>query len=65
MQKVYKECYKVLKEKGLMILIVKNFIKQKKVVRLDYNTILLTESCNFALIDRYFREIINPSFLDS
>lgn len=62
MKKVYGQCFSVLKQGGLAILITKNFVRNYKQVRLDIDTILLMESCGFKLIDRYFRAIDKPSF---
>jgi DNA modification methylase len=62
MKKVYTQCFQVLRPGGKAILVTKNFTRKQKVVRLDYDTILLMESCGFKLIDRYFRKITNPSF---
>jgi len=41
LSKVYDECHKALNHLGKMILIVKNFIQNKQVVRLDLETIKL------------------------
>lgn len=62
MLKVYAECYKVLKPNGLMILITKNFIRKKKVVRLDHDTIKLCQKVGFLLIDRWYRKLTHFSF---
>lgn len=62
MKKVYDQCFSVLKTGGLAVLVTKNFVRNYKMVRLDIDTILLMESCNFKLIDRYFRAIDKPSF---
>lgn len=62
MKKVYQNCYNVLKPRGKAIIVTKNFVRNKKVVRLDMDSIILLESCGFRLIDRYFRKILNPSF---
>lgn len=61
MKKIYLQCFRVIGPRGKAILVTKNFIKNKKVIRLDYDTILLMESCGFKLIDRYFRKITKPS----
>lgn len=51
-----------LKPNGKMILVTKNFIRKKKVVRLDKDTIKLAESAGFKLKERHKRKIIHPSF---
>jgi len=62
MLQVYCECYKVLKPDGLMILITKNFIRKKKIVRLDLDTIKLCRKAGFQFIDRWYRKLTNFSF---
>lgn len=62
MKKVYDQCFSVLKQGGLAVLVTKNFVRNYKMIRLDMDTILLMESCGFRLIDRYFRAIGKPSF---
>jgi len=59
---VYQECYKVLKYDGLMILITKNFVKNRKQVRLDEDTIKLCDICGFQHKKTYHRKIEHPSF---
>lgn len=59
---VYWECYKVLKSQGLMILITKDFIRNKKRVRLGEDTIKLCRMAGFKYIKTYHRKIENPSF---
>lgn len=62
MLQVYSECYKVLKDNGLMILITKNFHRKKKPIRLDLDTIKLCEHAGFTLIDRWYRKLTKFSF---
>jgi len=62
MFQVYSECFKVLKPNGLMILVTKNFIRKKQVVRLDLDTIALCEKAGFVLKDRWYRKLTNFSF---
>jgi len=62
MLQVYRQCHKVLKEKGLMILVVKNFIRDKKVIRLDLDTIKICEKAGFKLIERLKRKLTSQSF---
>lgn len=59
---VYSQCYKVLKPQGLMILIVKNFIRNKQEVRLDLDTIKLCEQAGFELVERHYRKLTAQSF---
>lgn len=47
MLQVYLQCYKCLKPQGLLILVLKNFIRNKQVVRLDLDTIKLCEEAGF------------------
>jgi len=62
MFKVYRECWKSLKKDGKMILITKNFIREKTIVRLDEDTIGLCERAGFNLIDRWYLELPTKSF---
>lgn len=62
MLQVYQQCHKVLKDKGLMCLVVKNFIRDKKIVRLDLDTIKLCGQAGFRLKERLKREITHQSF---
>ena len=62
MAQVYRSCYNVLKDGGLLILIVKNFIRNKKIVRLDIDTIRLCESAGFRLKERLQRKLTQQSF---
>jgi len=62
MFQVYQECWKILKENGLMVLVVKNFIRDKKIVRLDLDTIKLCEQIGFVLKDRLKRKLTQQSF---
>jgi len=62
MAQVYQQCCKVLKDGGLMILVVKNFIRDKKIVRLDLDTIKLCENAGFALTERLARKLTQQSF---
>jgi len=51
MLKVYSECYRVLKMGGLIIVIVKPFIRNKRAVDLPWHTWLLLQRCGFRLIE--------------
>lgn len=62
MIQVYHECFKVLTPLGKMVLVVKNFIRNKKIVRLDLDTIKLCESVGFKLIDRWYFDLPIKSF---
>jgi len=62
MLRVYKQCYKVLRPAGLMILITKDFIRNKKRVRLGEDTIKLSEAAGFTFKEIYYRKIEHPSF---
>jgi len=62
MLQVYQQCYKVLKPQGLMVLVTKNFIRDKQVVRLDTDTIKLCEQAGFSFVERYYRELPSQSF---
>jgi len=62
MFQVYRECFKVLKPGGVMVLITKNFVRNKKVVRLDLDTIKLCEAAGFTYVERWYRKLEQPSF---
>jgi len=59
---VYRRSHAVLKPKGLMCLVTKNFIRNKKIVRLDFDTIKLCEKAGFTLIERLKRKLTQQSF---
>ena len=62
MLQVYQQCHKVLKPDGLMILVTKNFIRNKQVVRLDTDTIKLCEQAGFTYLERHYRKLPSQSF---
>ena len=62
MLQVYQQCHKVLKPEGLMILVTKNFIRNKQVIRLDLDTIKLCEQAGFSFVERHYRELPSQSF---
>jgi len=62
MLEVYQGCWRVLKPQGLMVLVTKNFIRNKQEIRLDLDTIKLCEQAGFELIERHYRKLINQSF---
>jgi len=62
MSKVYASCYSALKPGGPLILVVKNFIRDKEVVRLDQITIQLCEEIGFTLSDHWYFKVPIKSF---
>jgi len=62
MLKVYRECRKVLKNNGFMVLVTKNFVRSGEQIRLDLDTIKLCEAAGFTYVRRHYRKINNPSF---
>lgn len=62
MLQVYQQCRKCLKPQGLMILVTKNFIREKQVVRLDSDTIKLCEQAGFSFVERHYRKLPAQSF---
>jgi len=62
MLEVYQQCHKVLKPQGLMILVTKNFIRNKQIIRLDSDTIKLCEQAGFGFLERHYRKLSSQSF---
>jgi len=62
MLRVYTEMFKVLKPNGLAIVVVKPFIRNKKVVDLPYHTFLLMSRAGFKLEKLYKLRLRNQSF---
>jgi len=62
MLQVYQQCHSVLKDSGLLILVTKNFIRNKQVVRLDLDTTRLCEQAGFSFIVRHYRKLRAKSF---
>ena len=62
MLKVYQECWKVLKENGLAIIIIKPFIRNKQVVDLPFHTWLLLERVGFKLTKLFKLRLKQESF---
>jgi len=62
MLKVYHEMYKVLKPNGVAIIVVKPYIRNKKVVDLPYYTYLLMERVGFRLEKLYKFRLPTKSF---
>jgi len=62
MLKVYDEMWKVLKPGGLAVVVVKPFVRNKRVVDLPYQTWLLLERVGFELVKLYKLRLKNVSF---
>ena len=62
MKTVYAECHKILKPQGSLILILKNFIRDKKVVPLTDHTIKLCKGVGFRLKERLLFKLPTQSF---
>lgn len=62
MFRVYAQCFKVLKPGGHMILVLKNFIRNKKIVRLDLDTKRLCETVGFEWVETKLFRLPNKSF---
>jgi len=62
MFKVYLGCWLVMKEGGTMVIVVKNFVRKGKPVRLDLDTIKLCEAAGFKLADRWWFRLPFRSF---
>ena len=62
MLKVYSEMFKVLKEGGRAIIVVKPFIRNKQVIDLPYHTWLLMSRCGFILEKLYKLRLKQQSF---
>lgn len=61
LRKIFVECSRVLKDDGKVVLVTRNFIKNRKVVRFDERIVHLARG-RFELFDRYYRKINYPSF---
>lgn len=62
MYDIYHQCWLSLKEGGTMVLITKNFCRNKRPVRLDLDTIKLAELAGFYLLERWYFELPDKSF---
>lgn len=62
MFKVYLGCWMVMKEGGIMVIVVKNFVRKGKPVRLDLDTTKLCEAAGFKLADRWWFRLPFRSF---
>jgi len=59
---IYGECFKALKNNGLMIIITKNFIRKKRVIELNVDTIKICEAVGFTFLERWYRKLTDFSF---
>lgn len=59
---VYQQCHLVLKPGGIMVLVTKDFIRDKKHVDLAGDTIKLCETAGFTFNERHYRKITTQSF---
>ena len=62
MKIVYAQCFKVLKPSGLMVLVVKPFVRNRKVVHLEEDTRRLCESAGFTFVEEHYRQLTAMSF---
>ncbi|MEM3111377.1 MAG: DNA methyltransferase [Candidatus Caldarchaeum sp.] len=62
MLKIYSECFKALKPGGYMAVVVKPFIKDRRVVDLPHHSYLLLSSCGFKLVKLYRLRLRVESF---
>lgn len=62
MSEVYAACYNTLKPGGPFILVVKNFIRDRRVVRLDQITTKLCKEVGFILEDHWYFKVPIKSF---
>lgn len=62
MLQVYSECYRVLKSSGLMVLVTKDFIRDRKRIDLAGDTIKLCEQAGFHFVERHYRKLSAMSF---
>ena len=59
---VYLSCYTVLKPQGLLLLVVKNFIRDQKEVDLRGDTVKLCEQAGFTFKEEHHRILTSVSF---
>ncbi len=62
MLQIYQQCHAVLRLGGLLILVTKNFIRNKAIVRLDLDTIKICEKVGFTFKERHYRKLLAQSF---
>ena len=59
---MYRECFKLLKPSGVMVLVLKNFVRNYQVVDLVSNTIQLCEVAGFRLVKLIKHKVNGQSF---
>jgi len=62
MRIVYQNCWRALKTNGLMILVVKPFIRNQQVIHLERDTQKLCESVGFTFLEEHYRRLTHMSF---
>ena len=62
MRQVYSQCYKVLRDGGIMALVLKGFTRDGKYVDLPDQTRVLCEELGFKLFDHWKRQLWSLSF---
>lgn len=62
MARVYRECWKVLRPGGLVVIVVKNFVRDGKPVRLDKDTAKLLRWAGLEEMDHLYRRLNAKSF---
>jgi len=62
MLQVYQQCHSVLRDGGLMILVVKNFLREQKEVDLRADTVKLCEQAGFSYVEEHHRILPSQSF---
>lgn len=62
MREVYGECFRVLKPRGTMVLVTKNFIRDKTIVPLDEHTVALCQGAGFVFLESHRRKLTGESF---
>lgn len=62
MSRVYHEAFKVLKPGGTIVVVVKNFVRDYRPVRLDEDTTKLLHAVGFQEVDHLYRRIKAKSF---
>ena len=62
MAKVYAQCYAVLKDGGIMCLVIKPFIRNRKVIHLENDTQRLCEEVGFQFQEMHYRKLTQQSF---
>ena len=58
----YRQCHAVLKPGGLMVLVTKNFVRNRKEVDLAGDTIKLCLQAGFQFVERHHRKLTSHSF---